>query len=385
MTSTRPVLKKSSQGINSALSKSGLSLLMCVICLFAVGLLMVFNTTAAEALESALPDQTHHAFSRQILYAAMGILCGFIVYLIGYQKILILSPYLLLGCTILLALVLIPGVGLQINGARRWIEIAGFSLQPSEFAKLLIPLFYIHAFGQAKRPLRLKHLIGFMGVIGAPLLLILVEPDNGTVAIIMMTLMALFFLTRIRWVFWALPVMVMALCGVAVAMNMPHVKSRIKVYLNPELDLRGKGHQPYQAKIAAGSGKIWGRGPGESLQKQGYLPEARSDYIAAIFAEEFGFVGILGLIVLLMTMTTLGFRIARLSCDYQGFFLAVIMTFLLSFQAFLNLGVVSGLLPSKGTNLPFFSQGGSSLLAGCIALSLILNVGRFQKTYVEKT
>ncbi len=376
--------KSSSLGINSGLNKSGLSLLMCVVCLFAVGSLMVFNTTAAEALESALPEETHRAFGRQILFAVMGIGAGSAVYALGYKRIIQLSPYLLVGCTIFLILVLIPGVGRQINGASRWLEIGGFSLQPSEFAKLFIPLFYIYAFDKMNGPICLRHLVGFMLIIGAPLFLILIEPDNGTVAIIMTTLMALFYLTRIRWVFWGLPVLVMAMIGGSLAANMPHVRSRIQIYLNPELDLRGKGHQPYQAKIAAGSGRVWGRGPGESLQKQGYLPEARSDYIAAIFAEEFGFIGILSLIVLLMAMTTLGLRVARAAKERQGFFLAVIMTFLLSFQAFLNLGVVSGLLPSKGTNLPFFSQGGSSLLAGCIALSLILSVGRIKEKYVEK-
>ncbi len=160
---------------------------------------------------------------------------------------------------------------------------------------------------------------------------------------------------------------------------MPHVSDRIKVYMNPEYDLKGKGHQPYQAKIAAGSGKLLGRGLGESLQKLEYLPEARSDYIAAIFAEETGFIGMMGLILLYMGIGFCGFCIAQRALDNDGFYIATIFTFLICFQAFLNLGIVSGLLPSKGTNLPFFSQGGSSLLANMMAVSVLLNIAKQSK------
>ena len=370
--------KNSSQATNYASNKSAYALLLCVICLFAIGLIMVFDTTAAEAIDRLSPELSHAAFYRQILYAFIGLICGSICYRMGYHQVLRVAPILLIGCCFVLALVLIPGVGKQINGARRWIEILGFSFQPSEFAKIVIPLFYIQIL---KEQMSLSQFLKVLGLIAIPLGLILLEPDNGTVAIILVTMMALFFLSRIRWVYWALPVMAMCITGSAVGLNMPHVRSRLQVYLNPELDLRGKGHQPYQAKIAVGSGQLWGRGPGESLQKRGYLPEARSDYIAAIFAEEFGFLGIFSLLILLMLITYFGFRIARHACDRSGFYTASILTFLLSFQAFLNLGVVSGLLPSKGTNLPFFSHGGSSLIASTMALSLILNVGREKKTH----
>lgn len=372
------VQKNSSQATSYASNKSGYALLLCVICLFAIGLIMVFDTTAAEAIDRLAPELSHAAFYRQILYAGIGILCGGICYRVGYHRILSFTPYLLIGCSVMLALILVPGLGKQINGARRWIEIFGFSFQPSEFAKIIIPLYYIYIL---KERMYLNQFLKILGLIAVPLGLILLEPDNGTVAIILATMMALFFISRIRWIYWALPVMAMCVTGAAIGLNMPHVRSRLEVYLNPELDLRGKGHQPYQSKIAIGSGQFWGRGPGESLQKRGYLPEARSDYIAAIFAEEFGFIGVFGLIILLMLITYFGFRIARYATDKSGFYTAAILTFLISLQAFLNLGVVSGLLPSKGTNLPFFSHGGSSLIASTVALSLILNVGREKRTY----
>ncbi|MGE5196330.1 MAG: FtsW/RodA/SpoVE family cell cycle protein, partial [Anaerolineae bacterium] len=270
----------------------------------------------------------------------------------------------------------------QINGARRWLSIFGNSFQPSEFAKYLIPVYAIYAITSSRQPFLLHSFLKLLGKLSCPIALILIEPDNGTVAIILITLIALFVLVRLKWAYWALPLAVLLVSGGIVASQMSHVSDRIRVYLHPELDLRGKGHQPHQAKIAAGSGKLFGKGLGESLQKLDYLPEARSDYIAAIFAEECGFLGISALILLYMAIAYLGFHIASTASTSQGFYLAAILTFLISLQAFLNLGVVSGLLPSKGTNLPFFSHGGSSLLVNCIAIALILNVAKFSEEIV---
>ena len=146
--------------------------------------------------------------------------------------------------------------------------------------------------------------------------------------------------------------------------------------MHPELDLKGRGHQPYQAKIAAGSGRLLGKGPGNGLQKLSYLPEAQNDYIAAIYAEEFGFVGMMALITLYLILASIGFYIAFQCGDRGGYYLASCAAFLISLQAFLNLGVVSGLLPSTGLNLPLFSQGGSSLMANIAGLSLLFSVAK---------
>lgn len=335
---------------------------------------MVFNTTSAEVLDRSLDRSTHHALIKQLLFAFMGGLGAIGVWLLGYQNILRLSGFFVCLGTLSLLLVFVPGIGQQINGAYRWIGIFGNSLQPSELMKYLIPLYFIHVVTTTPQPMPLKGFLKLIGFLAIPIALILVEPDNGTVVILMATLVTLCLLTRIRWTYWALPLAAIMLCGTIVASQMPHVSDRIRVYLDPELDLKGKGHQPYQAKIAAGSGNLWGRGLGESLQKLDYLPEARSDYIAAIYAEEFGFIGILGLILIFMILGFLGFFMAHRTTDLAQFYVISIFTFLICFQAFLNLGVVSGLLPSKGTNLPFFSQGGSSLLANLMAAALILNI-----------
>ena len=339
---------------------------------------MVFDTTSAEVIDRNLNISTHHALYRQLIYGCLSIFLGLLVYFFGYEKFLNLSPYLFYGLTICLVLVFIPGVGQQINGAHRWLSLGPISFQPSEFMKLVMPLYFIHLFLKEKKMTWKRfHLIILM--LSIPLFLILIEPDNGAVAIIMVTMMALFFICRIKWIYWLLPVLFLGGLGGLAALQMPHVKERIRIYMNPETDLLGKGHQPYQAKIAAGSGGLYGRGLGESLQKLNYLPEARSDYIAAIYAEELGFIGVLFLVLLYLSIAYSGFHIAFKAQEKAGFYLAATLTFLVSFQAFLNLGVVSGLLPSKGTNLPFFSQGGSSLLANAIAVTLIMSAHRIKE------
>lgn len=358
------------------MDKKGLIFLFIVALLFFMGLLMVFNTTSAEILDRAMNRDVHYAFSRQLLYAIVGFLCALGAWFTGYQTILRLSGPFLLFFSVLLVLVFIPGIGLQINGARRWINLFGNSFQPSEFVKYLIPLYYIHKITSLQTSVDLKFFLRLMIIICLPMGLILIEPDNGTVLIIGVTLMVLCLLTRIRWTFWVLPLLLVGGIGAGVALQTKHVPDRIRVFLHPELDLLGKGHQPHQAKIAAGSGCFFGKGLGESLQKMNYLPEARSDYIAAIFAEEFGFLGISIMILFYMSIGLLGYFMAISSRNISAFYVISIFVFLICFQAFFNLGVVSGLLPSKGMNLPFFSQGGSSLLAQFLCVGIILSINK---------
>lgn len=358
------------------MSKHSLALILVTTLVFSMGLLMVFDTTAAEVLNRSMEVSTHHALLKQIVYAAFGLVLAVIVWFLGYEKLIDLSPYLLGGGIVLLILVFFPFFGQQINGAHRWFGVGPISFQPSEFVKLLIPIYFIHVITSRKEALNWKDFSRLLCILFVPLALILFEPDNGTVVMVIVGLMALFFLTKIRWIYWVLPLMIICLFGGVVASRMSHVPDRIRIYLNPELDLKGKGHQPHQARIAAGSGRVFGKGVAGSMQKLDYLPEARSDYIAAIFGEEYGFIGIFFLVFLYMSIGYFGFYIAFHTSDLRGFYLCSIVTFIICFQAFLNLGVVCGLLPSKGTNLPFFSQGGSSLIANFAAIALILNVGK---------
>jgi cell division protein FtsW len=353
--------------------------LMAVVLIFMTGLVMIFNTSSADVLDHALSRSTNQALLKQLAYAAAGVALAWSIWKMGYQRLLAWTPFLLGFFTILLVLVLIPGIGREVNGSRRWIGIAGFSFQPSEFVKYFVPAYFIHRminFGG--RELTLKEFMHLVGQVAVPIVLVLIEPNNGTAGVIGLTLVVMCVITGVPVKYWAMPLILLALIGAVFAYNVPYVTARIQVYLHPELDLKGKGHQPYQAKIAAGAGRLLGRGPGNSLQKFSYLPEAQNDYIAAIYAEEFGFVGMAILIVLYMTIGFVGFTIAYNARDREGFYLATAATFLICFQAFMNLGVVSGLLPSTGLNLPLFSQGGTSLMANVMGLGILLSVAHVE-------
>jgi cell division protein FtsW len=363
------------------MQRAALWLIVSAALIFSVGLLMVFNTTAAEVIDRSLLTSTHAALFKQIGYSVVGLFCGAIVYRVGYENLIRYSTPLLIFGTILLILVFVPGIGQKLNGANRWLGLFGFSFQPSECFKILIPAGYVYWFSKQEGSVQLKDFLKMLGTLSIPIALILFEPDNGTTFILFLLLMVLFLLTRIRLLYWAVPLFCLTILGSIAAYNMPHVHNRIQVYLHPELDLRGKGHQPHQAKIAAGSGQLFGRGFGESLQKLNYLPEARSDYIAAVYAEETGFIGILVLIALYMVLASSGFVISLQAKDRDSYLLGSILTFLIAIQAFLNLGVVSGLLPSKGMTLPFFSQGGSSLIVNLTALFILLDISRKRTRY----
>lgn len=351
-------------------------LILAAFGLFVLGLVMIFNTTSAEVLDMALHQGTHQALFRQILYAILGCWVSAGIWLVGYRAVLRLSPLLLAVISLALILVFVPGIGRVANGSHRWIGLAGLTMQPSEFVKYLLPLYFVHRLGQrGGETLTFPEFIKLSLLMAVPLALVALAPDHDTVGVIGLTLAVVCLVSGIRWRYWALPMIVGAFLAGVVALNTPYVAARLNVYLNPEADLLGRGHQPYQAKIAAGSGQLFGKGPGQSLQKLSYLPEAQNDYIAAIYAEEFGYIGILVVISLYMVIAYCGCYIALQAADREGCYLALAITFLISIQAFLNLGVVSGLLPSTGLNLPLFSQGGSSLLANLVGIGVLLGVG----------
>lgn len=344
--------------------------------LFAFGLVMIFSTTSAEILDHDLGNDTDIVIMKQLFYGIVGAVIGWCAYRLGPNRWISWSPYLLAFLTILLILVLIPGIGREVNGARRWLGFAGFSIQPSEFVKYVSPAYFLY-FLRSHPPGTMTFLtfLKLAGILMVPLALVAVEPNNGTAAVIGLLFAVMCFVTSIRFRYWALPLLAAIAIGGAFALNHPYVVSRIKVYLHPELDLKGKGHQPHQAKIAAGSGGLFGRGPGNSLQKLSYLPEAQNDYIAAIFAEEYGFAGILLLIFLYMLLAALGFAMAMQAASPEAVYYGAIVSFLIGFQAFMNLGVVSGLLPSTGLNLPLLSQGGSSMMATLMGIGLLYSIG----------
>ncbi len=357
-----------------------LLILVSVLSIFSFGLIMIFDTSSAEVLDRALTCSLYQALVRQLLYGGISLCLAFLIWKIDIKDILKISPFLLSLTTLSLVFVLIPGLGICKNGARRWLGMSFLSIQPSEFVKYLVPLVYIE-----KILSHSKYFNSFLSFLKLffflliPIVLIIIEPDNGTAFVILASLFSLFWVSRLPLKYWLIPLLLLSFLGCFVAYQLTYVRDRLKVYLHPEKDLKGKGHQPYQAKIAAGSGLLFGKGPGASLQKLTYLPEAQNDYIAAIFAEEFGWIGMMILITFYMLFLFGGFFICIKTNSLYVSYLASAITFLITFQVFLNLGVVSGLLPSKGVNLPFFSQGGSSLVANVCGLTLLLKVCNYEK------
>lgn len=349
-------------------------LFIAVIILYVLGLVMIFNTSSAEAIDLALYGNTHNALLKQIFYGAIGLGCAFSFYRLGYKKLLDLAPMALLCLTVLLLLVFVPGIGMKVNGARRWISIAKFSIQPSEFVKFVGPIYLIHRLLKVDGEITLPLFARLIAILAIPMGLIVLEPNNGTAGVIGCVIAVVCFLVGVPWRFWFLPLMCFAILGGLFAMQMPYVTRRIQVYMHPELDLKGKGHQPHQARIASGSGGLLGKGPGKSLQKLSYLPEAQNDYIGAIFAEEYGFVGMLFLLATYSWLGFIAFSVAMRSADAAGLYIGSVIAFLYTFQSFLNLGVVSGLVPPTGLNLPFFSQGGSSLIANIAAIGVLMSI-----------
>ena len=355
-------------------------LMLSVVCvIFAIGVIMVFETTSAEVIGNIYSECYRDTVIKYICSIFFVIISSVIAYCIGYERLIKMSPIFYGLCVLLLVMVFMPKVGMRINGACRWIKLFGTSFQPSECVKLILPIYFVKVFSDKGHFFTIGDFIKWLCVFMIPIVLVIIEPDNGTAFILLVSLVTLFFLTKIRWTYWAVPIACVGMCSVVLAMSMKHVSDRIHVYMHPEADLRGKGHQPYQAKIAIGSGGLCGKGIGCSMQKFHYLPEARSDYIAAIYAEEVGFLGIVFLVSLYAMVAMLGFKIAGRSRDVNGYYLASIYTFMIALQAFINLGIVCGILPSKGTNLPFFSHGGSSLLVNSIMIAIVINIGKYSE------
>jgi cell division protein FtsW len=357
-----------------------LSLFFPVLLIYITGLLMIFDASSGEIVDLALGKSQFIGFFRQLVWGAAGIIAAVLSCRLGWKFFYDHSKVIYTSLVILLVLVFIPGIGVSANGARRWLGIHGVCIQPSEFVKIILPAFFIYTCStNAKVFQKFTSYLCLLGVTGLSVLLIVLEPNNGTAGVIALMIGVLTVIVGIPARFWVIPLCLAAASLGVFAASSGYVQRRIATYLNPEADIKGKGHQPYQAKIAAGSGGLFGRGPAKSMQKLSYLPEAQNDYIAAIFAEEFGFIGMTLLIGAYVWLLHEIWKIVRRAQAPQAFCWGMAIFYLISFQTFMNLGVVSGLLPSTGLNLPFFSQGGSSLVANCAAMGLLVSMAAQKK------
>lgn len=292
--------------------------------------------------------------------------------------------YIFLASILLTLAVFIPGLGIEHGGAKRWLEIAGFSFQPSEILKFAFIIYVATWFsGVNKHIATFKYgVLPFAGIVGIVGIIMLLQPDTDTFLIMATAGAAMFICAGGRW----RDVLVMGILGVVllaiIAFARPYVMDRIMTFFDPSADPLGSSYQVQQSLIAVGSGGLAGRGFGQSIQKFEYLPEPIGDSIFAVYAEEFGFIGSLLLVLLFSAFVFRGYRIATHSPDQFGTLLVVGFITLIAIQAFLNIAAMVALLPMLGLPLPFISHGGTALLTTLAAVGIVLNVSRFQKRRV---
>jgi cell division protein FtsW len=355
--------------------------LAAVILLF--GLVMV--ASASISLADKATGNPFYYLERQMLYSLVGIAGAVLAYYLPLSLWRRTGFLLLLFAFVLLAVVLVPGVGRHVNGSIRWVVLGPFRLQVSEPARLLI-LVYIAGYIVRRQD---ELLNGFKGVLkpmlllGAALLLLLAEPDFGAAMVLIASVMGMLFFGGARLRDFVIFMALGAAGFVLLTVTSPYRLERLTGFLNPWNDPFDSGFQLTQSLIAIGRGQFFGVGLGESVQKLFYLPEAHTDFLFAVLAEEFGLFGSLLVIGLYLAFTWRAVMIARRAAARQQMFAAYLAFGLglwIGLQAFINIGVNMGLLPTKGLTLPLMSYGGSSLIVMCTAVGLILRVDRETRT-----
>jgi cell division protein FtsW len=286
---------------------------------------------------------------------------------------------LFLACLVLLVIVLIPGVGKVVYGARRWLSLGFTSLQPSELMKLFVIL-YVADYTVRKQDYMQQFSKGFLpmgAAVAAVGLLLLLEPDLGAFVVIATVAMGMLFLGGVNGKLFAGLVVIALSTFSLLIMLSPWRRDRIFAYLDPFADPLGKGYQLTHSLIAFGRGEIFGVGLGGSIEKLHYLPEAHTDFLLAVIGEELGLVGVLVVIGLFYWFTRRAFEIGRQAIAIDRVFAGLVakgVALWLGFQAFINMGVNVGLLPTKGLTLPLMSYGGSGVLVNCVAIAILLRV-----------
>ena len=351
-------------------------LFLAVAALAAVGVTMVLSTSYLYSQER-FGDGTY--FFRKQLFAMAAGLIGLIVCSLVPAATYRRFAYPLLALTfIVLIVVLIPGIGVSRGGARRWLSLIGFAFQPAELAKLAVVLYLAHSMAKKAEMIRtfsigvLPHLIvagGFLGVL-------LLEPDFGTALILTMLLYLMLFIggARIHHLLatglMALPVLIY------VMLKAEYRLRRLMTFMDPWREASGSGFQVIQSLIAFGSGQLWGRGLGESRQKLFYLPEAHTDFVFSVIGEELGLLGALIVLALFGVIIVRGLRLTSRIEEPFDQYLAFGLTVLLGLQALIHMGVVMGLMPTKGLVLPFISYGGSAMVINLVEAGILLGLSR---------
>ena len=349
-------------------------LLTATLCLVAFGIVMVFSASSTTSLLGESGDGAYY-LKRTLIFGACGLVALKILAMRGVALVRPLTGALLAASFVLLIVVHFPGVGVEANGATRWISLGFVQVQPAEIAKISLVLYGAHLL--ATRPKisgELRLLVPYLSVVGVVCALIVFEPDLGTAMVASLSVAALLVAAGVKLRHLALVGAVLAVLVLLMIAIEPYRMERLTGFLNPGADTAGAGFQGTQASIALGSGGLFGVGLGESVQKAFYLPEAHTDMIAAVIGEELGLLGISLLLGLFALFGYAGFRTAQRARDRYHKLLAAGLTAMILVQAVINLFAVMGLAPLTGVPLPFVSYGNSSLLVMLAAVGLLLNI-----------
>lgn len=347
-----------------------LPLFLLPVLLSLIGLFFVFEASSVRAFSEV--GNSFHYLRLQAIWLFAGIIIMSFFSMVDYRRLYFFSPFIMLATILLLLLVLIPGVGTSAGGARRWLDFGFFNFQPTEFAKASVILYLSSWFVQKEK----RRFFSFLVLLGLLLGLIMLQPDMGTAIIVFFLSIIIYYLAGVQlyYLFLLIP---LSLVGFFVLIKTsPYRFRRFMTFLDPSKDPLGVGYHVNQIMISLTAGGFFGRGLGASRQKYLFLPEAHTDSIFAIVAEEFGFLGSALILFLFFTLIYKIYHVAATSSDRFGRLLSGGILAYFCLQISINLGGIVGLIPLTGVPLPFFSYGGSNMLVSFTLLGILINIAK---------
>ena len=353
--------------------------------LITVGILTIFGFVIFLSASLGLLAQNGTSFAtvaeKQTISLSIGVILFFVFSKIQYSWPRKGALFILVGAVIINLLLFVPSLSLHFNGASRWLKLGSMSFQPSELLKIA-QIIYLAAWAYLTkdRIVEMKHgLIPFVAIMSIVSLLLLAQRDTDTLVIIAGTGLIMFIVAGMPLRHVLIVGLLMGVLVGGVILVRPYALERVKTYFNRQSDLQGSGYQINQSLIAIGSGQFFGRGFGQSVQKFGYLPQPTDDSIFAVAAEEFGFVGSMGLLVLYVLLAASIFRIGNRSADVFGGLICIGIAILIIIESFMNMGAMLGLIPLSGIPLLFVSHGGTALIITLITMGIVANVSKYSR------
>jgi len=358
------------------------SIILILLILMGIGTVVIYSSSSIYAWQTK--GDSFYYLNRHLISLIIGFMCMLLAMAVDCEVLKKIAKPLFFISVFFLILSLVPGIGKQVSGAKRWIRIGPFGFQPSEFIKITFIIYLAEYISRRKNIINnfIKGLLPVLISLGAPCLLILLQPDLGTtIALVMITFILLFSAgLSYRYFFIAgissIPVLYLLIFRVA------YRRARILAFLNPWADPQGNGFQIIQSQIALGSGGLFGQGLGQGKQKLFYLPAAHTDFIFSVIGEEMGMIGAAVVIILFILLIWQMIKVVRFNEDDFLRYMSMGVVSLIALQVVVNIGVSLGMFPTKGLPLPFISYGGSSLIFNMTAIGLLLNASRERGIYL---